>query len=521
MPDYSFGATGQLQELLDTIKQAQQNQKPQEPPTPAQIATEATMQGVNANNAAYAQQQAQAAAAQQAAQAQALQQQQLMNPAQWHYGKQMLGYKNAYENADTLAKALNPTVTDEAQLGVAADALRGLAHKNADNIRQIAKDAGIDLSGIEDVGYEDAQRNMLTRQTKEIADILSGRGKYGKNSDQYFDDEYMKLIGEGRSANDAKRIAGQRAQRYQADRVTYLRNAYNMYGRDGNYTNEYGVPILQEIAMEMPEVANVYAQAYKLPTAAQDRANTLEGKAVDQANQLEQLGITHGYNVDMENLRHKHGAQMADLQNALSKNAFSYQHDYLQGMKEYEEARRLRLAEQEGRAIGFEGDDLKTYIAARMGINMPRKVGTGKDTRLEFDKQSVENLKILDESLDKQEKNILSQLKVEEGNVLSEKDTAELNQALQYVRYQRAMIQQALSGIAGIGGVGDKNEGNEPDDNVGFTGNWNNDGQIVAKIREAMQAKGYSTDQIKRFVALQLQKAGYTEEAAKQAAGID
>ena len=272
MPDYSFGATGQLQELLDAIKQAQQNQKPQEPPKPADIITEATMQRVNANNAAYAQQQAQAAAAQQAAQAQAAQQQQqLMNPAQWHYGKQMLGYKNAYENADILAKALNPTVTDEAQLGVAADALRGLAHKNADNIRQIAKDAGIDLSGIEDASYADAQRNMLTRQTKEVADLLSGQGKYGRNSDRYFDDEYRLLTAQGKSPSEAKSIAGDRAQRYQADRVTYLRNAYNMYGRDGNYTNEYGVPILQEIAMETPEVAQVYATAYKLPTHAQNR----------------------------------------------------------------------------------------------------------------------------------------------------------------------------------------------------------------------------------------------------------
>lgn len=58
--------------------------------------------------------------------------------------------------------------------------------------------------------------------------------KCTRTPDQYFDDEYMALIGEGKSANDAKRIAGNRARRYADDyereqRKLQLPNTYKLW----------------------------------------------------------------------------------------------------------------------------------------------------------------------------------------------------------------------------------------------------------------------------------------------------
>ena len=315
-----FGMTPEMQKLIEAFRQAQQNQQQQEPPTAAQYVDDQFRQANEAKNDAYRQAQRQAAAAmsaaptpetQQAIQAiqQQPQQQQLMTPERWRLMNQMADLKGTWEGADALAKAANPNVTDGAQLEAAANSLRNASHNAADNIRQIANAANIDLSGIEDVGYADAQRNLQTRQTKEVADILSARGKYGMNSDQYYDAMYMQFIGEGKSAREAKRLAGQFAQRYQYDRVSYLRNAYNMYGRDGNYTNEDGVSILQELAMEMPEVANVYAQAYKMPTTAQDRAETLEDKILEQTDAIARIAAALEGNSRLQREQHEYSTE--------------------------------------------------------------------------------------------------------------------------------------------------------------------------------------------------------------------
>lgn len=539
MPDYSFGATGQLQELLDAIKQAQQNQEPQEPPKPADIITEATMQRVNANNEAYAQQQAQAAAqqtAQQAAQAQAAQQQQqqLMNPAQWHYGKAILPYKNAYENADVLARALNPTVTDEAQLGAAADALRGLAHKNADNIRQIAKDAGIDLSGIEDASYADAQRNMMTRQTKEVANLLSGQGKYGRNADRYFDDEYMALIGEGKSANDAKRIAGQRAQRYQADRVTYLRNAYNMYGRDGNYTNEYGVPILQEIAMEMPEVAQVYATAYKLPTAAQERAeelydtergyqNTADMKHMefmqnlfkddmDFRQLLQQLALQQGYTQDNIRLGSELGTKKmleqieAQFKADVKKYEIKGKIDIDQALEKYRRGYIFGMEE-----LGLTPFEARKYAGTLIGVKY------SDDGKPVNDKDTIDGLTKANSAFETSIKRIEDILNNPTA-ALSDQERAELQQQLTNLRKKQRKIQNDLFGLTGGGSESSQDKGGGQKLNI--TGNWTNDASIFAALRNSMQRKGYSTAQIRKGLYDIAIEYGYTPGNAQQALGI-
>lgn len=528
-----------IQQILEMIERAKKQQ--QEPLSAAQYTTDKTIEGLEVtNNPDYQQQAAAAMSAQptpetqQAIQAiqqqpqpqQPQQQQPLMNPEQWRLGNQMADQKRIYETADAIAKAMNPQVTDGAQLDAKANSLRTDAHNAADNIRQLANAAGIDLSGIEDVGYADAQRNLQTRQTKEVADILSGQGKYGRNSDQYYDEQFRILTMQGKSVREAKRLAGKLAQRYQYDRVTYLRNAYNMYGRDGNYTNEDGVPILQEIAMEMPDVAGVYANAYKLPTELQDWANTLQGKAVDQANQLEQIDRT-GYNnaqlqksqgeinKELEGIRFGYRTAENKQQSDLRKDEAKWQSDlnfnnYVD-TKTFDSELAIKQAYARYNAglniagkIGLKGDEAKVLAAAFAGVQIPQKGGT-------MDNKSIENLTKIAKTYDESEKNILSQL--EKGALkLSEQEVADLNEQLEFVRGQKAIVQQVLLEISGIGSK-------VSDDGTSLNKDLEHDLPVLKGAYDEAIRRGYTHEQAIKILRQNMEKSGYAGTQIEVAIG--
>ena len=322
----------EIYRLLELSERAQQQQQQQEQkqPTPAETVDSMTMPGVIANKDAYNQQQA---AAQMQAQMQPQiqpQQQPYLNPQTAHLLGQVVNNKDEYEHADTYALANNPNEKDKAVLEATANDIRTMAHAGNDRIRELAKAIGLDLTGYENVGYEDAAKTLQDRKAKEIAELMGNTGKYSVTTDQFFNDNYLALIGEGKSAREAKRIAGRRAQEYQADRVTYLRNAFNVHGLDGNYVNGTGVDILNEMATEMPTVANVYAQAYQLPTQLQDRFNTLQDKEIAQANSLAQIAATGNVNMNLQKNQNEYDASRLDKQFQQTLQRLGIEHDYEQ-----------------------------------------------------------------------------------------------------------------------------------------------------------------------------------------------
>lgn len=327
----------EIYRLLELSERAQQQQQQQEQkqPTPAETVDSMTMPGVIANKDAYNQQQA---AAQMQAQMQPQiqpQQQPYLNPQTAHLFGQLVNNKDAYEHADTYALANNPNEKDKAVLEAAANDIRTAAHAGNDRIRELAKAIGLDLTGYENVGYEDAAKTLQDRKAKEIAELMGNTGKYSVTTDQFYNDNYLALIGEGKSAREAKRIAGRRAQEYQADRVTYLRNAFNVHGLDGNYVNGTGVDILNEMAAEMPTVANVYAQAYQLPTQLQDRFNALQDKEIAQANSLAQIAATGNVNMNLQNDAQEATIERDRTLNEQNKERMSLQHQFNMSEEEW------------------------------------------------------------------------------------------------------------------------------------------------------------------------------------------
>lgn len=544
MNDYSFGVDPRIKEIIELLQQAKQNQQQQEPPTGTQYADASFQKGNEARNAAWQQQTAAAMSAQptpetqQAVQAiQQQPQQQLTTPEQWRLMNQITEQKGIHEGADAIAKAVNPQITDGAQLDAIANSLRTGAHNNADLIRQIAKETGIDLSGIEDVSYADAQRNLQTRQTKEVADILSGRGKYGRNSDQYYNDMYMQFISEGKSDRQAKRLAGQFAQRYQYDRVTYLRNAYNMYGRDGNYTNEDGVPILQEIAMEMPDVAGVYANAYKLPTHLQDRADTLEDKAIAQANSLEQIAAqTEGNSrlqaeqgVINEGLKKLGGEIEKGLIGARGEEErrtishtqrelferFKLENNFTKEQAENAWWDKLDALEKVGVRMGLKGDDLNSFIAMGAGIN----IRFGKDGKVvgKVSDESAKNVKDLLERLTAYRNSLITQLKGDGGFIDYESNPQLVRQLATVDEQIESLNALGIEGITGTESVG-KGKGSEQ--KLNLTGNLDNDAPIFEALRDSMKRQGFSTEQIRKGLYDIAIEHGYKPEYAQSALGL-
>ena len=417
---YSFDprvVAPEIYQLLELSERAQQQQQ-QEQPTSTDFVNAEVMQGINARKDP-ANQQAQIQPQMQP-QIQP-QQQPYLNPLTAGLYDALIGNKKAYEDAGITARLNNPNEKDEAVLEAAANDIRTAAHAGNDRIRELAKAIDLDLNGYENVGYEDAAKTLQDRKTKEIAELMGNTGKYSVTTDQFFNDNYLALIGEGKSAREAKRIAGRRAQEYQADRVTYLRNAFNVHGLDGNYVNGTGVDILNEMAAEMPTVANVYAQAYQLPTQLQDRFNALQDKEIAQANALELADVNNGYALGrIDRTGQWNSLLQQDAQEAsIERDKLRYEQEnkkmvYEWGkkwelwvnQKDYEEKiadakwqkqldRGIRLAQ----TLGYKGDDFRTFVAASVGINFVR----GKDGKSQpKDNKSVENLKKVHDMVSKQ-----------------------------------------------------------------------------------------------------------------------
>lgn len=412
---YSFDPRD-IYRWLELSERAQQQQQQQEPPSSTEMVNAETMQGINAARGVDNQQ----VQTQMQPQMQP-QQQPYLTPQDAHLLGLVVNNKDAYEHADTYARLNNPNEKDEAVLAAAANDIRTAAHAGNDRIRELAKAIGLDLNGYENVGYQDAYNTLQDRKAKEIAELMGNTGRYSVSTDQFYNDNYLALIGEGKSPREAKRIAGRRAQEYQADRVTYLRNAFNVHGLDGNYVNGTGVDILNEMAEEMPTVANVYAQAYQLPTQLQDRFNALQDKEIEQANALELADVNNGYalgKIDRTgqwNFRLQKDAQEATIerdkiQHEQEKDRMMFdfgkrwelwvnQKDYEGKMADAKWLKQLDRGIRLGQTLGYKGDELRAFVAASVGINFVR----GKDGKSQpKDDKSVENIKKAHDMVSKQ-----------------------------------------------------------------------------------------------------------------------
>lgn len=89
-------------------------------------------------------------------------------------------------------------------------------------------------------------------------------GNYAMTSDQYFDVKYWDLINKGSSAREAKAVSEKLAQRYQADRVSYLQNLFHSVGKKNGAINPFGLYIIKTLSDENPLLVALYVSSYSI-----------------------------------------------------------------------------------------------------------------------------------------------------------------------------------------------------------------------------------------------------------------
>ena len=290
-----------------------------------------------------------------------------------------------------IASQNNVIAQKQAYADAKDDAGRQMAASMADALRNTATAAGIDMSGYgSDVSLQDAQRNLASRQAQDIMEAL--QGQYAQSSDRYFEKEYTRALAKGYSDEDAKDIAGQKARRYQADRVAYLRGAYNSYGHDGRVTNNYGNMFLEMMASENPTLANFYAQVYPNQRDAYSQENQIARDMLQNNNLLERLEKLQGYEEKNMGLRFNYNEKSADNASERRKNEkfFDANVDFQDAKARAEFARKFKeqdpskIAEwyKEGKEFaaiqGLSGEDLENSARQYVFLHVMKDTYTGK-----------------------------------------------------------------------------------------------------------------------------------------------
>ena len=188
--------------------------------------------------------------------------------------------------------------------GMTADQIREAASNAANRSRAIAQAAGYNLDGGygSDVSLDSAIDNLASNEARARIDIL--QGKYSKTTDQFYEQRYSDLLSQGLRPSLARRLAGDDARNFQAEKVAYLSDMLEGYGLNGGYLNELGTRIVGMMGNENSAMGEYYAKMYGTPIDAQQRANTVEDSARSHQYGLENSMFTTYLNNAAEALRY-------------------------------------------------------------------------------------------------------------------------------------------------------------------------------------------------------------------------
>lgn len=284
------------------------------------------------------------------------------NPQQAEFARNLLGNKIAYAAAEN-------------------DAQRQAAHEQSELLRSAGNAVGLDLSGYgSDVSLQEATRNLMTQRARDIVGALNGH--YSKTSDQFFSQRYDDLLRAGYSPRQAKKFAGDMARKYQANRVSYLDNLYNSYGRgDSALSNQ----ILASMSTENPVLAEFYTKTNPKPLDEYNRQNQLEDLIMSHDFDLEKMLATFGYNTQLAN-------QQAELsrQNATYSSDLTEQRDIRKENRQFEMGfQKIIGTIQMAKALGLSDSDVENIT--RHAFNLQSSGGEGAESKkilLDFFKNS-------------------------------------------------------------------------------------------------------------------------------------
>lgn len=335
----------------------------------------------------------------------------------------------------------------------------------------------------------EAADNLASNEARARIDAL--HGKYSQTTDQFYEQEYRNLLFQGLSPREAEELAGKNALQYQAEKVSYLSDMLEGYGLNGGYMNNFGTRLVGMLGDTKGALGDYYAQMYRSPGAAQERANTVEdavcGHQFGQENSLFTTYLNNAFaDADLPRALQKIFATGdVNLPNAL---ATGQQSEDFRIAGEGRAERRTIAAERRAQAYEqqrlaqldqwadsvFEGEDAKIAKAAIRGIKLPQKKGET------ISDDSLKNLKTLHDMLSKRAQALRELLaKGDQWNP----DPQVVKQYDEVVQ-QMAQIEEAF---------GDKLFGVE-----GVVYEWSNDeAKNLQGIRNVIAAEGNATPEAK------------------------
>lgn len=161
-------------------------------------------------------------------------------------------------------------LTDEDKSAITqAQTVMQAAQIGNDYIRRMAQDGGVELGlwgGTDRLTPEQSAYATGVNQirlNKELEDSLVG--KYGLNSDQFFERRYSEYRRNGEGHERATILAGRDASDYQADRMTFLDSTMNNFGITDGRFNQLGSRLKGMLAEEDAIRASVYNNDFATP----------------------------------------------------------------------------------------------------------------------------------------------------------------------------------------------------------------------------------------------------------------
>ena len=204
--------------------------------------------------------------------------------------KEILGHKINYDAAEK-ARNEQQRFIDNASSDVDTTQFRRAVDYNtvkmndaansAALLRNISKSMGYNVSGVaEDVPLTKAVENLRLAGTQGLQSLLDSPSTQRQASELYYN-----LISQGKSARDAKAISNFMADRYREDNIQKMIEGIGAYGlNEDGALNNAGTMILNKLATESPNVANLYLANYATPkddyaTAANMVANAANSQS--------------------------------------------------------------------------------------------------------------------------------------------------------------------------------------------------------------------------------------------------
>ena len=444
-----------------------------------------------------------------------------INPEERDYQQAIIGYKDAYENAQKVyneaGKILddaNSTQTARSQAErdrTAAQTAMDKAHKNADFVRKVAGNLNYDLSNYDanKTSLDDAKVNLATELQRDFINLRQN----DLTPEQVHSRIYNKARDDGLTAGQARRLADQQTQEYQIKREALYNTFINMNARNGGLNNA-AMWAINQIAKDSPIMASNYLNGYLTPQAqAQNDFNIAREQAArndaaamamfDKQNAMEQLlqkfllnkdYYTHQTNEDIRKGK-------AGLENSKELNRQQFEFTKILKDIDHQQQRALQKSQYEY-ATNLELQKAQWKAQAEGKTDNVLKDLETYDKRLSSNYNDLSKvLKDLNESLNPDEARI-----------------ADITKQLQEIEHSRGLVRQAML-----------NGGKAPDDindeSYPITGNWDNDGPVVWQLNDWLYDNGYrggkddGEELRQRIIVDYLKAKGYKQDYAKEAVG--